>query len=171
MRDQLFLYWIYFLLFIPFLGIFEMILLLQFNRFYFRTGIPIFRKRYNLYGMHLENLPMETIEEYFTDLDFKCFKLDEYALRKAVKRKNIILTHGIIQLSPERNYIVIKGYANWLPLVILLWIGVFILILNNWSWDFLKSPFLWFVFIIIAISFLGEITNFKLVGWRLTGRF
>lgn len=120
MRDQLFLYWMYLLLIIPFVGLFEMILLLQFNRFYFHTGIPIFGKRYNLYGTHSEILPMQTIKEYFTELDFKCFKLDEYAFRKAVKRKNIIMTHGIIQLSPERDYVVIKGYANWLPLVILL---------------------------------------------------
>lgn len=97
------------------------------------------------------------------------FNSDECGFRKTVKGGNLVVMHGIIRLSRERGYIVVKGYANWLPLLFFLWLIGFFLILGG-DWNMLYSPFFMLMHLIFGFSYISEISILYLIGMRITGR-
>lgn len=170
MAGYLFIFWFFSFFIIGFIGLFEIGLSQQFNRFYFRTGIPLYRKRYPFYKTSLDTFSVQILERYFTDYNFKRFDSNECAFRKTIRGKNSGVTHGIIQLSREGNYIIVKGYADWLPLLFFLWLIGFPLTLGVVSWSILYSPFFLLMFLVFGASFISEIITFELIGRRITGR-
>lgn len=176
MLGQLFIFWLFLFFVIALIGLFEMNLSSNFNLFYFRTGIPIYRKRFSFYGTLPEILSVQILEQNFTDYGFKLFNSDECAFRKTIRVKKSGVMHGIIRLSRERGYIIITGYADWLPLLFIFWLVGFFLILGSsgggggdWSGIFF-SPYFLVLYLIFGISFLSDINTFTLVGMRITGR-
>lgn len=160
-RGYLFFFWIFLFFVIAIIGLFEMIWAEQFNLLYFRTGIPLYIMRFSDYGGQIELLPGEVLKRYFNEYNFKLLNSHECAFYKIVKGRNLILMHGIIRLSHERDYIIIKGYANWLPILIILWfVGFFLILRGSWSISlsisiFYKSPFLLTVSLIYGLTFIN----------------
>lgn len=176
-RGYLFFFWIFLFFVIGIIGLFEISWAEQFNLLYFRTGIPLYIMRFSDYGGQTELLPGEVLKRYFNEYNFKLLNSHECAFYKIVKGRNLILMHGIIRLSHERDYIIVKGYANWLPILIILWfVGFFLILRGDWSISlsislFYKSPFLLVGSLIYGLTFINEVMTFHLIGKITTDRY
>jgi hypothetical protein len=92
--------------------------------FYFRTGIPLFRKSFHYNGQPA--FSPESLSGAFTGgiavpLIFHSIGPNEIAFREKFFSLHLFsytpVMHGVIRVSDEQRQISVTGYANWSPLV------------------------------------------------------
>ncbi len=127
-------------------GILELILSATWNRAYFTIGLPIFIRRVPVTVFSFALLDTEVLESEFSSTFFSnslAFKeLDDgiYAFRSRLfeiswfRRQSASLMHGLLILDQTRQEVIVKGYANWLIIVLLPFIILLGAMQNSLSW-------------------------------------
>jgi hypothetical protein len=149
----------------------ELILLATWNKAYFSVGLPIYGRSIPLTGFG-RGLPTESeLEDEFEGsywskpYIFHAFSDHEYGFREELfsfrlfQRRSSSVMHGILIYDPNGQQIVVKGYANWsMLLVLLIFLGVGIGIAN-----FMSIFFLLFFPAILVVMYLIERNRFDQV--------
>lgn len=107
----------------------EVLLSSRWNPTYFRKGIPIFFKRYELALALTEPFPSEKLTKefkgwFFPPLMFKEIGPDEYAFREGLFQFVLLtytpLMHGILQVDRGEGVVKVVGHVNWIALMFIL---------------------------------------------------
>ncbi len=116
------------------------------NRFYFTFGLPIFIKRVPVSVFSFPPLDFGQLEAEFSatwsskSLVFKEFEPGVYAFREKLLemrwgKSSSEVMHGLLILDQNAQQVVVKGYANWWLLgLVLLFVAFFLMMGTQGVW-------------------------------------
>ncbi len=155
--------WLTNLLFIT--AIIELILSATWNPYYFRHGLPIFRRMYSVVSTFpkpsTQELEAQFRGQFRHPILFRKLSPSEYAFRYSFFHFGLSATplmHGMLRWDDTSGLVSVTGYANWFPTCFVLLVA--------FVWSGLDHVFLLFTIIIVALSFfyLFQSKRFNKVG-------
>jgi hypothetical protein len=143
----------------------ESILLLSWNRIYFRFGIPIFVKRIPFFGSLDEPFDAQYLEDnfegvYVPNIFFRKISSKECAFREKLWNFRIFsyipVMRGLIRGDEGKKSLCIIGYVNWYVVIFTLYILGSAAFYSFASW----TPML----ILVALFYVTQAIRFKKVS-------
>lgn len=143
----------------------ETILLLSWNRTYFRFGIPIFVKRFPFFGSLDEPFDARYLEQnfegvYVPNIFFRRISSKECAFRENLWNFRIFsyipIMRGLVRGDEGEKSLYIIGYVNWYVVICTMYILGSAVFYSFASW----TP----MFILIAICYVTQAIRFKKVS-------
>ena len=136
--------------------------------FYFRTGIPLFRRSFR-YTEHRAISPNSLSDEFTgggitVPLIFRSIGPNEIAFREKFFSLRLFgyttVMHGLIRVGNAQLQVSVTGYANWFPLV---FSATFIYMAVSFSGPDIRYLLLLFLFVLLTILYLIQFVRFSKV--------
>lgn len=134
-------------------AVLEIILSASWSDFYFRVGVPVFRKTFSYVGLTPTELRAEELSAQFEgkiapSILFVRLSRCDIAFREKMLQWRVLnytpLMHGIIRDDPVRQEITVTGHANWFAFAFLIWwyVSIFDFGLGRSELIFFAAPLL-----------------------------
>jgi hypothetical protein len=141
-------------------GLAELMVAASWTKFYFTSGILVFRQQVAIESRH-SNTPSPFLLEkrlsscWMGSFAFKELEADQYGFRQRFFSFTLNpVTHGLVQFDTDNNRITVKGYLNWNVLSVV----VFLLVITPFLWLFngmTRTKFLDYFTICVIFCGLG----------------
>lgn len=154
-------------------GIAETALKASWNRLYFTLGLPIFIRRVPVSVFRISPVDTASLEAEFASsftsraLLFKELETNLYAFREKMmefrflKTENTEVMHGVLIFDLNQQQVIVKGYLNWVIVVLVLGFIGFAVLSGSVGWLMII-----FLVVIVGIGYAAQAGRYGKVAQK-----